>query len=450
MGIVGPQSAVAPAADRSERNAVEGRTTGSGPRLEHDRSRSEPTRRHARRGSKRARKRPNGTPRNTRASCRSNGNLHGRPAGAPAGKPSAELQRAAYAAVFDRWGTPVQPSDVPCNQAPQVGLQCLKLNGTWRDIERIDHPVVVELWDDRAEPYYAAVLGHRDDVVSIRLGDQTVEATAADLGSHWYGSYIVLWQMPPDYRGALKLGDEGPSVAWLRQHLAAALQIDLRGRRSRSIRRRIAGGADPLPARKRHGSRRRRRPDDVDRDARDGTRRYAKAERRRLMSYILDALKKSEAERSRGVVPTLLTPPQTTFRSSIIGWGLMAALIVNAGLFAAWLYWPRGVATTTMRAPEPTPVAKSTTAAPSIATPAAASFSAAAPQQDTVAEPESPLETAVMPQPIPVSPPTQTRRAPVTDAGFRRRRRFVFDPRVRHRSFDASGHDERQTIRRRR
>jgi len=146
----------------------------------------------------------------------------------PAGKPSAELQRDAYAAVFDRWGTPIQLSDVPCNQAPQVGLQCLKLNGTWHDIERIDHPVVLELWDDRAEPYYAALLGHRDDVVSLRLGDRTVESTTAELGSHWYGSYIVLWQMPPDYRGALKLGDEGPSVAWLRQHLASALQIDLR------------------------------------------------------------------------------------------------------------------------------------------------------------------------------------------------------------------------------
>ena len=109
-----------------------------------------------------------------------------------------------------------------------MGLQCLKLSGTLRDIERIDHPVVVELWDDRADPYYAAVLGHRDDRVSMRLGDKTVDATAAELGSHWYGSYIVLWQMPPDYRGALKLGDEGPSVAWLRQHLASALQIDLR------------------------------------------------------------------------------------------------------------------------------------------------------------------------------------------------------------------------------
>jgi general secretion pathway protein A len=146
----------------------------------------------------------------------------------PAGKPSAELQRDAYAAVFDRWGTPIQPSDVPCNQAPQVGLQCLKLNGTWHDIERIDHPVVVELWDDRADPYYAALLAHQGDVVSMRLGDQKVEVTAAELASHWYGSYIVLWQMPPDYRGALKLGDEGPSVAWLRQHLASALQIDLR------------------------------------------------------------------------------------------------------------------------------------------------------------------------------------------------------------------------------
>ncbi len=91
------------------------------------------------------------------------------------------MQRDAYAAVFDRWGTPLQPSDVPCNQAPQVGLQCLKLNGTWHDIERIDHPVVVELWDDRADPYYAALLSHRGDVVSITLGDQKVEVTAAEL-----------------------------------------------------------------------------------------------------------------------------------------------------------------------------------------------------------------------------------------------------------------------------
>jgi general secretion pathway protein B len=58
------------------------------------------------------------------------------------------------------------------------------------------------------------------------------------------------------------------------------------------------------------------------------------------MSYILDALKKSEAERSRGSVPTLLMPQQTRFRSNTVIWILLAALIVNACLFAAWMFWP--------------------------------------------------------------------------------------------------------------
>jgi general secretion pathway protein B len=57
------------------------------------------------------------------------------------------------------------------------------------------------------------------------------------------------------------------------------------------------------------------------------------------MSYILDALKKSEAERSRGSVPTLLMPQQTRFRSNTVIWILLAALIVNACLFAAWIFW---------------------------------------------------------------------------------------------------------------
>jgi len=146
-----------------------------------------------------------------------------RPPGIPA-----DSQRDAYAAVFERWNAPIAPSDVPCNHAPQVGLQCLKLNGTLQDIERLDHPVVIELWDDRAEPYYAAILAHHDGRVTAKLGGRSIDVGPEDLSGHWYGSYIVLWQMPPDYRGNLRIGDEGPPVAWLRQHLANTLHIDLR------------------------------------------------------------------------------------------------------------------------------------------------------------------------------------------------------------------------------
>ncbi len=146
----------------------------------------------------------------------------------PVGVTGPDSQRDAYAAVFKRWNAPFKPDDIPCDQAPGVGLQCLKLNGTWRDVERLDQPVVIELWDDGATPYYAAIIGHRDNNITLTLGSAEIQTTPEQLANHWYGSYIVLWQMPPDYRGNLQVGDEGPSVAWLRERLASTLSIDLR------------------------------------------------------------------------------------------------------------------------------------------------------------------------------------------------------------------------------
>jgi peptidoglycan hydrolase-like protein with peptidoglycan-binding domain len=79
-----------------------------------------------------------------------------------------------------------------------------------------------------AEPYYAALLARDGESFKIRIGDQMVDVTAEELQRHWYGTFILLWKMPPDYRGNLRLGDAGPSVAWLRQNLATVQRIDLR------------------------------------------------------------------------------------------------------------------------------------------------------------------------------------------------------------------------------
>ena len=85
------------------------------------------------------------------------------------------------------------------------------------------------------------------------------------------------------------------------------------------------------------------------------------------MSYILDALKKSEAERSRGALPTLLTPPQTPFRSGIVGWVLIAVLIVNAGLLLGWLYWPTNTSAPARTADAAPPAAEASAPAPDVA-----------------------------------------------------------------------------------
>jgi len=136
--------------------------------------------------------------------------------------PAYRTQRLAFQAVFRRWGADVDrwaPGVIPCNFAPSIGLQCLSRTGSWSDIRSLNLPVVLELWDQGSAPYYAAVTRISDDAIVLRLGDERFTISPAHLQDAWFGSYVVLWQMPPDYQGTLKRGDRHASVRWLRGQL---------------------------------------------------------------------------------------------------------------------------------------------------------------------------------------------------------------------------------------
>ncbi|MEQ8486031.1 MAG: AAA family ATPase [Pseudomonadales bacterium] len=136
--------------------------------------------------------------------------------------PAFQSQRLAYQAVFQRWGANLDAwsdSTIPCNFAPSAGLQCLSRTGSWSDIRQLDLPVVLELWGQGSAPYYAAVTGFDGDAIDLHLGSEQLRVGQATLRDAWFGSYVVLWQMPPDYQGTLKRGDRHPSVAWLRSQL---------------------------------------------------------------------------------------------------------------------------------------------------------------------------------------------------------------------------------------
>lgn len=58
------------------------------------------------------------------------------------------------------------------------------------------------------------------------------------------------------------------------------------------------------------------------------------------MSYILDALRKSDQQRQHGAVPTLLTAQATAAapkRSAFLFYGLLAAVLVGVGIAIGWL-----------------------------------------------------------------------------------------------------------------
>lgn len=132
-------------------------------------------------------------------------------------------QRRAYAAVFDRWGVDYLDTLtdlIPCDFAPSAGLQCLSRHGSWSDIERLNLPVVLELWDDQPSPYYVALTQLGEATLTLHIGEATITATPRDLRDLWYGAYVVLWQTPPGYYGSLRQGDHHQTVSWLRQQLA--------------------------------------------------------------------------------------------------------------------------------------------------------------------------------------------------------------------------------------
>ena len=139
--------------------------------------------------------------------------------------PTVTAQRMAYRAVFQLWGNdyPVDSSDIPCNFAPKAGLQCLGRRGGWNELNQINAPVVLELWDDEALPYHGALLERQGELYKLQIADTVQIVSPRDLRDHWYGAYVVLWQTPPNYLGSLRQGEEHSTVAWLHNRLREIL-----------------------------------------------------------------------------------------------------------------------------------------------------------------------------------------------------------------------------------
>ncbi len=144
----------------------------------------------------------------------------------PPGLSTYQTQLDAYAEVFARWRVPGVVTGIPCNHAPNVGLQCLKQTGTWDDLLRLDRPVVLELWNESTAPYYGALLEASSDNASLSIAGAEHSVDRQALDGSWFGTYIVLWQMPPDYNGNLHQGSQGVAVSWLRSQLTDFLGLE--------------------------------------------------------------------------------------------------------------------------------------------------------------------------------------------------------------------------------
>lgn len=120
------------------------------------------------------------------------------------------------------------------------------------------------------------------------------------------------------------------------------------------------------------------------------------------MSYILEALKKSEQERHRGRAPDLQSlhtaPAQTDHPRRWWPLALAVALLLNAGLLLIWHPWEAAH-------PEPAAVPVVSTAAPTPPRPAVA---------PPVLQVQSPRASQATPAPVSATPPATQTSTPAT------------------------------------
>ena len=140
----------------------------------------------------------------------------------PKNQTQVHTEQQAFSELYSAWGAVYTAPNMitPCDYAKMVSLQCLNRKGTWSDVEQLDLPVVLELWDTENRPFYAALLGSKGDELTLVVSETTLITTARHLRNLWFGSYVALWHVPTKNRKELKLGDTDPSVVWLRSSLS--------------------------------------------------------------------------------------------------------------------------------------------------------------------------------------------------------------------------------------
>jgi len=137
--------------------------------------------------------------------------------------------RAAWTELLALWSVVLPDSVKPdfCDFAKQYGLLCLIEQGSWDTLRQFDRPVILKLVADDGRSVPVVLQYMNDSVLELVIGSELYRLSREQVSRYWYGDYVMLLQAPPGGRLFLKSGDRGPDVAWLRQQVETALNVEI-------------------------------------------------------------------------------------------------------------------------------------------------------------------------------------------------------------------------------
>lgn len=96
-----------------------------------------------------------------------------------------------------------------CNGENRTGYACLRDQGSWSKIKRLNLPVVLIMQGEF--PSMLLVLGVDDERVLVG-GDQPITVSRDEIDRHWLGSYLVAWPQARGWPAEIGLGDNGSAA----------------------------------------------------------------------------------------------------------------------------------------------------------------------------------------------------------------------------------------------
>ncbi len=211
----------------------------------------------------------------------------------------------AFADLAGLWGLsyPAKREDY-CTYAKDYDLGCLARTDSLETLRNMNRPAMLTLYADDGAPFHVVMASLVDDKALFIAGDTQYEMALAAITSRWFGEYLLLWQRPPFQRKLLQPGAKGDSVGWLAETLqelgvyeATGREVRLEGTLLGAFKRfQFSNGLDA-------GWCPRANVIDSSQQRPQNPRSASIPARRELMSFILEALKKSEQQRQQQATP---------------------------------------------------------------------------------------------------------------------------------------------------
>lgn len=142
----------------------------------------------------------------------------------PPTEPIASSQALANSVLLKQWGIDSKSatSTSICQQAEKENLACLSGKTSLDGLRKFNRPAVLKVYDEQGREFQATLTDLGGDWARVAVGGKTLTVSVGEIALKWLGDYTLLWRMPPEFKGNLKLGARGAAVNWLRQALATA------------------------------------------------------------------------------------------------------------------------------------------------------------------------------------------------------------------------------------